>query len=81
MNPRPTTLDDLYLACLAKSQPYLQSEVLVELIDRLRAVETITARLAELAGGSNQQMKSRSDAGEYPTASAVGSTNNQPTKD
>lgn len=66
MNPRPTTLDDLYLACLAKSQPYLQSEVLVELIDRLRAVETITARLAELAGGSNQ-MKSRSDAGEGKT--------------
>ena len=63
MNPRPTTLDDLYLACLAKSQPYLQPEVLVELIDRLRAVETITARLAELAGGANQ-MKSRSDAGE-----------------
>ena len=63
MNPRPTRLDDLYLACLAKSQPYLQSEVLVELVDRLRAVETITARLAELAGGSNQ-MKSRSDAGE-----------------
>lgn len=55
MNPRPTTLDDLYLACLAKSQPYLQSEVLVELIDRLRAVEALTARLAELAAGANSQ--------------------------
>ena len=55
MSLRPTTVDDLYDACVADASPYLQSAVLIELIDRLRAVEAITARLAELAASANRR--------------------------
>ena len=49
--------------------------------ESVHAVAVIRAEVARLRRGVAVWQLSRSDAGEYPTASAVGSTNNQPTKD
>ena len=53
-----TSLSDaLYMSHHGKTwgerHPVVTTEVFQEIADRLEAVETLTARLAELAGGSN----------------------------